>query len=306
MDRRAWALLLVLGAIWGASYLFIKIGIRDLSPGMVAWLRVVLAACVLVPLAARRGGIAQLRGRVPLLAVVGALQVAGPFILIAAGEEQISSALAGILVASTPLFTAVLAIWIAHEERTTGVGLLGIGLGFVGVMLLLGVDLSDSGSELLGGSAVLLASLGYAAAALLARRRLSDVAALPLAAGVMCASAVLLAPVGLATRPGALPGLGPLAAVAALGVLGTGIAFAIFYALIGWVGAARTYIVTYIAPAFAVFYGALLLDERITAATVAGLALIVGGSWLAGGGFSAQPKSAPGAAAQPALGDHAS
>ena len=306
MDRRAWTLLLALGAIWGASYLFIKIGLRDLSPGMVAWCRVVLAALVLVPLALRAGGVLLWRRRLPMLALVGLLQVAGPFVLIALGEQQISSALAGILVASTPLFTAVLATWVDQEERSTGPRLLGIGLGFVGVALLLGVDLAGSGSELLGGAAVLLAGLGYAVAALLAKHRFGDAEPVSIAAGVMTVSAVMLAPLGLATLPDSAPGLGPLAAVAALGLLGTGIAFAIFYALIARVGTARTYVVTYIAPAFAVVYGALLLDESIGPATVAGLALIVGGSWLAAGGASVAEKALPGRGAELSVGDQAS
>ncbi len=306
MDRRAWALLLILGAIWGASYLFIKIGLRDLSPGMVAWLRVLLAALVLVPLALRSADVSWWRRRLPMLALVGLLQVAGPFVLIALGEQQISSALAGILVASTPLFTALLAIRFDQEERSTGIRLVGIGLGFVGVALLLGVDLGGSGSQLLGGAAVLLAGLGYAVAALLAKHRLGDAEPVSIAAGVMVASAVLLAPLGLATLPGSAPGLGPLAAVAALGLVGTGVAFAIFYALIASVGTARTYVVTYIAPGFAVVYGALLLGESISVATVAGLALIVGGSWLAAGGGSVRKEPAPGAVAELAVGDQAS
>lgn len=308
MDRRAWALLLVLGAIWGASYLFIKIGLRELSPGMVSWLRVVLAALVLVPLAARRGGLPRMRGLLPMLALLGAVQVAGPFILIAAGEQEISSSLAGILVSSAPLFTALLAIWIDHEERSTGFRALGIVLGLAGVVLLLGVDLGGSGSELLGGLAIVLASLGYAIGGFIAKHRLAETEPLPIAAAVMVASAVLLAPVGLATAPSSMPGLGPLAAIAALGVLGTGIAFAIFYSLIGMVGPARTFVVTYIAPAFAVVYGAVLLDETITVATVAGLALIVGGSWLAAGGFSVSvgEEAPPGGPAEVPVGDHAS
>jgi drug/metabolite transporter (DMT)-like permease len=284
MVRRAWLLLLLLGAIWGASYLFIKIGLRDLSPGMVSWLRVLLAALVLVPLANRQGGLPDLRGMLPVLFLLGVVQVAGPFMLIAAGEEEISSSLAGILVSSAPLFTALLAIWVDHEERSTGMRGVGIGVGFAGVVLLLGVDLGGSGAELLGGAAIVLASLGYAIGGFIAKHRLADAEPLPIAAAVMVASAVLLAPVGLATTPGSMPGLGPVAAVAALGALGTGIAFAIFYSLIGWVGPARTFIVTYIAPGFAVVYGASFLNEQVTVATVAGLALIVGGSWLAAGG----------------------
>jgi drug/metabolite transporter (DMT)-like permease len=305
MQRRAWALLLLLGAIWGASYLFIKIGVRDLSPAMVAWLRVVLAALVLVPLAMRRGGLSNLRGMLPVLVLLGAVQVAGPFLLIAAGEEEISSSLAGILVTSAPLFTALLAIWVDREERSTGLRGLGIGAGFGGVVLLLGVDLGDSGSELLGGAAVVLAGLGYSVGGFIAKRRLADAAPLSIAAAVMVASSLLLAPAGLATVPSSMPGLGPLAAVTALGVLGTGIAFAIFYSLIGSVGPARTFIVTYIAPGFAVFYGAIFLDEAITAATIAGLALIVGGSWLAAGGVSVVEEPAAGGPAELPVGDHA-
>ena len=305
MDRRAWAALLVLGAIWGASYLFIKIGIRDLSPANVAWGRVLLAALVLVPLAAGSGGIPGLRGRIPMLTLVAATQVAGPFLLIAAGEQEISSSLAGILISSAPLFTALLAIPFDPEERSTGPRLAGVGLGLAGVVLLLGVDLSGSGSELLGGAAMLLAGLGYAVSALLAKRHFSDAQPIAIAASVMVVSAILLAPFGLASLPDAAPGLGPAAAVAALGFVGTGIAFAIFYSLIRAVGPARTYVVTYIAPGFAVFYGALFLDERISVSTITGLALIVGGSWLAAGGLSVTEEPAPGAAAEVPLGDQA-
>lgn len=303
MDRRAWGLLLILGAIWGASYLFIKIGLRDLSPAMVSWLRVVLAALVLVPLAMRRGGLARFRDVLGILVVLAAVQVAGPFVLIALGEQEISSSLAGILVTSAPLFTALLAIWIDHEERSTGPRLAGIMLGFAGVVVLLGVDLSGSGAALLGGAAVVLAGLGYAVGGFIAKHRLRDAEPLPVAATVMVASAALLAPLGLATLPGSAPGLGPLAAVAALGILGTGIAFAIFYSLIGWVGPARTFIVTYIAPGFAVLYGAWFLDEEISAATVAGLVLIVGGSWLAAGGASVAEEPVPGGAPELPVGD---
>jgi drug/metabolite transporter (DMT)-like permease len=162
MDRRSWSLLLVLGAIWGASYLFIKIGLRDLSPSMVAFVRIALAALVLLPVAAFRGALSGVRSRIWWLALVGAVQVAGPFVLISAGEEEISSSLAGILVASAPLFTALLAVWVDREERSQGLRLGGVMLGFVGVALLLGVDLGGSGSALLGGLAVVLASLGYA------------------------------------------------------------------------------------------------------------------------------------------------
>jgi drug/metabolite transporter (DMT)-like permease len=284
MDRRAWIWLLALGAIWGASYLFIKIGLRDLSPGMVAFARVALAALVLLPLAAVQGALTGLSSRVGWLILIGAVQVAAPFVLIGAGEEEISSSLAGILVASTPLFTALLATQVDHEEQSRGLRLGGVLIGFAGVAVLLGVDLGGDGAALLGGLLVVLASLGYAIGGFLVKHRLAGVAPLGMSATVMLASALILAPLALATAPDAAPALGPAAAVAALGVLGTGAAFVIFYWLISTVGPARAFVVTYVAPGFAVVYGATLLDEAVTAATIGGLALILAGSWLAAEG----------------------
>lgn len=284
MDRRAWFWLLALGAIWGASYMFIEIGLRDLSPAMVAFLRVALAAAVLLPIAASQGALRGLRPIAGWLALVGAIQVAGPFILIGAGQEEITSSLAGILVASAPLFTAILAIWVDQEERSRGLRLVGILVGIGGVALLLGVDLGGSGAALVGGLLVVLASLGYAIGGFLVKHRLTGVAPLGMSAAVMVASAIFLLPPALLTAPEAAPGLGPLAAVTVLGVLGTGIAFVIFYGLIASIGPARAFLVTYIAPGFAVVYGATLLSEEVTVATIAGLALILAGSWLAAEG----------------------
>src|SRR3954468_10116494 len=192
MDRRSWSLLIVLGAIWGASYLFIKIGLRDLSPSMVAFIRIALAALVLLPIAASRGALGAVRSRAGWLALVGAVQVAGPFVLISAGEAEISSSLAGILVDSAPIFTALLAIWIDHEERSQGLRLGGVLIGFGGVALLLGLDLS--GSALLGGLAVVLASLGYAIGGFIVKHRLVGVAPLGMSAAVMAVSAIFLLP----------------------------------------------------------------------------------------------------------------
>lgn len=273
--------LLLLASIWGASYMLIKIGLRDLSPPMVAWMRIALAAAVLVPWAASLGALGSVRGRSGTVVLVGAVQVAAPFLLIARGEEEISSALAGILVVTAPIFTAVLAIWVDHEERSEGVRLLGIVIGIAGVVALFGLDLSGSGSAVLGGLAVVLAGLGYAVGGFLVKHRLGDAPPIGVAAWVMVASMVWLLPVALATAPSSAPALGPVAAVAALGVVGTGIAFVIFYNLIARVGPARSFIVAYLAPGFAVVYGALLLGERVTVATMGGLALILAGSWLA-------------------------
>lgn len=277
-------MLLALGAIWGASYMFIEVGLRDMGPAMIALVRVALAALVLVPAAALRGELRAIRAGIAVVVAVAAVQAAGPFLLIGLGQQEISSSLAGILVSSTPIFTALLAIWVDHEERSSGLRLVGVATGFAGVVVLLGVDLGGSQAALLGGSAILLASFGYAVGGFVTKRRLAQTPSLGLAAAVMVASAVLLAPAAAFDPPPAFPGIGPLAAVAALGLAGTGLAFAIFFALIGRVGPARAFVVTYVASGFALLYGVTLLDEPLTAGAVIGLILIVGGSWLAAEG----------------------
>jgi drug/metabolite transporter (DMT)-like permease len=282
VDRRSWTLLLSLSAIWGVSYLLIKIGLRDLSPEVVAFARIALAALVLLPIALARGAFKALRGRLGWVVALGAIQVAGPFLLIAAGERSISSSLAGILVATTPIFTAILALRLDREERSEGTRLVGIAIGIAGVIAIFGLDLSGSG--LLGGLAVVLASVGYAVGGFILKARFADAPAIGVVAGVMSASALLLAAPAFATLPSEAPALGPVAAVAALGVVGTGIAFVIFYALIARVGPARAMLVSYVAPGFAVVYGAWFLSEPITAGKVVGLAAVLAGSWLGAGG----------------------
>ncbi len=284
MSRRDWALLLALSAIWGSSYLFIKIGLRELSPACVVFGRVLAGAAVLVPIAARRRALRGLGAEWRVLVGVALVQVVAPFGLIAAGEQEISSSLAGILVASAPIFAAILALLYDPEDRSDGLRGAGVAVGIVGVVILLGLDLSGSGSELLGGLAVVLASLGYAVGGLILKKRLAGREPIGIAAAVMAIAAVVTAPAAVLGAPSTAPGAGPLLAVATLGVLGTGCAFAIFYTLIARVGPSRTFVVSYLAPAFAVVYGAALLSESLTVATFVGLGLILGGSFLAAEG----------------------
>jgi drug/metabolite transporter (DMT)-like permease len=284
VDRRSWTLLLALSAIWGASYLLIKIALRDLSPELVAFTRIALAALLLLPIAASRHALAPLRGRVGTLTVLGAIQVAGPFLLIAAGERSISSSLAGILVATTPILTALLALRFDREERSEGTRLVGVGIGIAGVVALFGLDLTGSSSAVLGGLAVVLASLGYSIGGFIVKRRLADVPPIGVVAAVMAVSSLLLLPAAAATLPASAPSAGPLAAIVGLGLFGTGLAFVIFYALIASVGPARTILVSYIAPGFAVIYGAWFLSEPVTAGKLIGLGLVLAGSWLGAGG----------------------
>jgi len=297
VGHRAWIMLWALASLWGASYLFIKVSLPDLGPVGVVVARTVLGALVLVPLALARGALGAPRERLGPLGVLAFLQVGAPFLLIAWGEERISSSLAGILVSSAPIFGAVLALWVDQEERLRGWGLVGVAIGFTGIALLFGVDLRGTTAALLGGGAVLLAGLGYAAGGLFLKHRLRGAPAVGIAAWTMVLSAAMAAPL-LALAPPDRPGAGTLAAVVALGAGGTGIAFLIYYTLIAEVGPGRALIVTYLAPVFAVVYGVVLLGEPLTAGGVLGLVLILAGSYLAaerrlpGRGRSTLPASA--------------
>lgn len=301
----------LLAALWGASYMFIKIALDDGLPApTIVFLRIVLGACVLVPLALRRGAFPGMRGRWGWVWAVAMAQVAVPFLLITYGEKWIPSSLAGILVASTAIFVVLLSPWLAKTDVVSGWGAVGVVVGILGVGLLFGVDLSGTTKGIVGGAMVLTASVGYAFASLWVRVKLSGIQPVGVAAGTMLAAALATLPAAIATPPDHGPSLGAWAALIALGAGGTGIAFFLYYTLIADIGASRAAVVAYIAPGFAVVYGAIFLTEPITVATIGGLILILAGSWLGAEGRAPwQPKSrgyGPGAAveaaAEPVLG----
>jgi drug/metabolite transporter (DMT)-like permease len=283
VNRRAWIQMGVLAALWGASYMFIKVALDDVSPIVVVWTRLVLAALVLLPIAHRRGALGTLRGHLGTVALLSVIQVAAPFLLITFGEQHIASSLAGILVASAPIFTALLAFHVDREELATGWRLVGIAVGIVGVGLLFGVDLRGDSAALAGGLMVLLASLGYAIGPLQMKRRLQGVAPVATAAATMTLAAVMLTPAVAFALPTHAPGLDTVGSLLVLGAGGTGIAFLIFYTLIAEIGPGRATVVAYIAPGFSVLYGVTLLGEDLTAGTAGGLLAILAGSWLAAG-----------------------
>ena len=282
MSRRSWVLFLSLAALWGASYLFIKVSLDDdLSPPFIVFARTALAALVLLPVAAYLGALAGVRERLAPLFVLGLIQVTGPFMLITIGEQEISSSLTGILVAGAPIFTFLLAFALEGEERATPLSLAGVALGIAGVALLLGVDAPGGTAALVGGLLVVLATTGYAVGAWFLKRRVPGVQPVGAVATTCAASALMTLPVALLTLPDHVPSLAASGSLVVLGVGGTGIAFVLFYSLVGTDGPRTTSLVAYVAPGFSVVYGVVLLDESFGLTTAAGLVLIVGGSWLA-------------------------
>lgn len=287
MQSRYLGALLLLGAVWGASYLFIKIGVQELPPETLVALRLLIAALILTGIVYARG----LRlpvGRRAWLDFFGtsAIGVVLPYLLITWGEQSISSGSAAILTATTPLFTVLLAsIW-TREDQLSAFKLLGVGVGFVGVVVAIGLEEIDLGSASLQGQlAVLLAACCYGINGIYSRRAFRGMPALVGATGQMIAGTLLIAPLALVRQgiPSALPSAQAIGAVLALGVFGTALAYILLYWLLEQVGPTQTSMVTYLLPPFALIYGAIFLAERITLNTLAGLGLIIIGILLCNG-----------------------
>ncbi len=285
MSARAWLSLSITAALWGASYMFIKVALDGgLSEGFIIATRTLIGAAVLAPMAIRAGVIPMVLQRKGYSLALAAAQVVVPFGLITFGENHVPSSLAGILVATAPLFIAILAVKVDPDERSHGWGLVGVLVGMVGVVLLFGLDLSGDTDTIVGGLMIVGSGLCYAIAVLIAKRGFTGVPPVGVAASNLAISGVIWLPVALATLPTHSPGTNAILSMLALSVGGTGIAFLFFYTSIAQVGPARASMVSYVAPAFSVVYGVILLNESLTVATVAGLVLILGGSWLAASG----------------------
>ena len=284
MSRRHLLMLLALSALWGASFMFIKIGVRELEPTTLVCVRLGIGALTLLPLVlVRLGGretVRQLRAAGGPLVAIGLVNSAIPIVSISWAEKHIDSGLTAVIQASAPLFTALLALRFSHNERVSGVRLAGLLVGFGGVALLVGAQPSG---DLLAACAVVFAALCYAVAALYAARRLVDVSPIVTSVGALAAASLCLVPFAAAQLPSHVPSLGVTVAVLALGIGGTGIAYVLYYALLAGAGASRSILVTYLVPALALGYGAVFLGEAITAPAVAGLLLVLAGVGLGTG-----------------------
>jgi drug/metabolite transporter (DMT)-like permease len=281
MSRRALLLFAATSVIWGSSFLFIRVAVANLPPSAVVFGRTVLGAAFLVPLAARSRAFRGLRPVIVPVAVVTLLDMAAPTFLTAWGEQHISSSAAGILTATDPLFTAVLALWLLRSEAPGRRQLAGLIIGFAGVIALLGIDLRGSPVELAAAGAVLLSALGYAGAALAYRRWLADVPAIAVTAAMTALSSVAFLAPAAVNLPRHLPPASSVVALATLGILNTGVAYWLFYLLIDQAGAATASVITYVMPVVALVLGVGLLGERLTVGAIAGLLLIGLGAWLA-------------------------
>jgi drug/metabolite transporter (DMT)-like permease len=285
VNRRAWLLFLLVSVLWGIPYFLIKIAIDDLSPVFVVAGRGLIAALVLLPVAAARGTLGVLRERLGTVALIAVVHIIGPFLLITYGEVHITSSLTGLLIAVEPV---VIALLMSRTEPLSRVRVAGLVLGFAGVAVLVGLDVSGDRLGLLGAGMVLLAAVSYAVATMLVQRRAADIPPEALAGGTTAITAVVLAPFAILTWPTGPVHANAWASLAALGVFCTALALLAFYRLIALAGSNRASLVTYFNPVVAVLLGVLLLSEPLSGSTIAGFALVVAGCWL-----SARPAPVP-------------
>lgn len=278
-------ILLLLGSIWGASYLFIKVGGESIPPVTFVMGRVALAGITLFLIALlRREKLPSWRAPVwRWLWAMGLLNSVIPYTLITWGETRVSSGLAAILVGAMPIFTVLLAHWLTRDEKITPVKAVGIALGFLGVVILFLPDVLQGATfNLVGGLAIVLAAVSYALASIQARKHLIGFPHATVALGQMMTASVILIPASiLIDQPWTLqPTVPSLVSLLTLAVVGTALAYLMYYWLIEHVGATRTSLVTYISPVIAVFLGAVFLNEALDWTTFAGLLLIVAGVGL--------------------------
>jgi drug/metabolite transporter (DMT)-like permease len=293
------ALLLVLAAIWGASFMFIKIAVDELAPTTTMFLRLAFSAGPLLALVVYKLGAQQawseLRAITKAAAILGVINTALPFTLIAWGETRIDSGVAAIGNASMPIFVTILALRFRKSESAAGARLLGVLLGLAGVAILTGVHPKGGWAGAVGTLAVIGASLSYAVGTLYTQGLLDDVRNDVLAAASITWGVLWIAPLGVAQAPSHMPSWGAIASVLALALLGTVAGQLIYFRLIYRYGSARASLVVYLLPVTALFYGALLLGETITTQAIAGLVLILTGTALASG-VVRLPRRAPVAA----------
>jgi len=276
--------LLVLGALWGSSFLFIKITVAEVPPVTLVIGRLGLGTAIMwVMLLATRQAIPRCLRLWGAFAVMGLLSGAVPWMLTAWGQQYISSGLTSLLQATMPIFTVILALFLAEDERLTPFGILGIVVGFIGVGLLLLPELRQGFQvSLMGQLAIIGSSISYAAAAILARKWLRGQPPLLSTTGQLTTGLVLMLPIGLLSgRPFyGIPSLPAMASWLALTVLCTVLAYIIYYKLIEWTSATFVSTVTYIIPIFGLGLGALVLGETVTAKLLLSLGLILLGILL--------------------------
>jgi len=279
MNRRALFLFLAMSVIWGISYLFIRIAVADISPIVLVFVRTLIGAAILLPIALARGGLRGLaKSWLPLLAFAGA-EIGVPWVLMSHAEQSISSSLAGLLVAAVPLVGVVIATAGGNREHLGPASVSGLLLGLAGVAAIVGFDLKVTNWVALVEMAVVVVC--YALGPAILSRYLGGLPSVGVIAVALSACAIIYAPVAALQWPHSVPPVSVFVSVGVLAVVCTALGFLLFFALVAEIGPVRATVITYVNPVVAAVLGVIVLHERFTAAMAAGFVLVVLGSVLA-------------------------
>ena len=291
MNWRGWTAFVALGIIWGLPYFFIKLALQEVSPLILAFSRVVLAALILMPIAWQRGALHSLGNHKMAIVAFGLVEFAIPFSLLSLGERWISSSVTGILIAMVPLSIALIQRFFGIREALGTGRVLGLVVGFLGVAALLGTGSISGLTGWAGVGCMLLATICYAIGPLIIQRHMHGLDSIgPLAASLVVAGLILLVPAAL-DFPSRLPSPVALLSIAVLGIVCTAVAMLLMFYLVRHAGASRASVITYINPMVATLLGVWVLDEHLGVGGFIAFALILLGSWLATRGSLARASS---------------
>jgi drug/metabolite transporter (DMT)-like permease len=284
MSRRGWFLFILVGVLWGVPYLFIKVAVdhtNGFTPAIVVFLRTAIGAAILIPMALKQGQLGTALRGAKFVLLYALLEMIGPWILIGTAEQKISSGLAGLLVASVPIWATIFASMAGDKSVWHHTRLLGIIVGFIGLVAVVGIESITGSADPLSIFMVLLASVGYSYAVMMVQRALPGVSGIAINAVAMAMTALFYLPWAIVQWPTHAISAGAIRAVVGLGVLSTGAAFVAFFTLTSIIGVARGSLVTYLNTACAVVLGVVILNEPLTVGIILGLPLVLIGSYFA-------------------------
>lgn len=291
-DTRAWLLFAAMALLWGIPYLFISIAVESYSPAAVVAGRTLLGALILLPFALRQKALRPAFAKIGWVLLFGAIEMAGPFLLLGHAEQTLPSGLTGLLVATVPLFAAIIALGRGDRSMLSPARGIGLLIGFVGVFVIVaGPGLAvEGGGGMLAVGEVLLVALLYAIAPFVIATKLRDVPSLGTITLALLAVGVFYTPIAFLTQH-EVPTFESTASLIALAVLCTALAFITFFALIARVGPVRAPLFTYVNPVVAILLGTIILSEPLTLGLLIGFPLVIVGCWLAAtGGRLRAPK----------------
>jgi drug/metabolite transporter (DMT)-like permease len=281
MSRRNWFLFIFVGFLWGIPYLLIKVAVEELSPTIIVLSRVVIGSAILIPMAMRRGSLmpAIKAWRYVIPYAIG--EMIGPWFLITAAEEKMTSGLAGLLVATVPIWATLIAS--LHGDKTVWQSkrLVGILIGFIGIVLVVGIESFSGRQSIVAIFMILIAAIGYAWAVTMVTTKIPHIEPISINAVAMVFTVIVYLPFLFLHMPEKVPSTEALGSVIILGLFPTALAFILFFQLIKDIGTARGSLVTYLNTAFAVLLGVIILSEPFTLGIAIGLPLVLIGSYFA-------------------------